>query len=390
MKTPKKVADHLETIFLFPLFGGITTTFGVLAGYLGAHYDKEIVKDIAPAFWPGWQYASGPSFFWLFTILFGVSFSGTFWAQARNTGRVTDKMQSVADSIHTKTDLLRTSSDELDFLVRQLHTLPPIGFLESYRQAILESASSYFFAVDKGLSEKEGLAMSIRVQLMLIMRLAMAFHSDGQSAIYGCNIMLFVPSDTLNNKREAESIQKILKFIDRGVSVERLDGVLALIPILSVSSGSDKGPDTNLRPFALPIPKLTENERNNPYKNGVLPGAPDAFVSGIDAVIETKDDWLEKTSSIWFSMGVQREMQTFFDQSKTWIQSFVSIPLYIDEASEDQPFAVLNIHRNLPNNSAAEKMELFSPMLVPIERLLCRLLLTYKQAGSILNDILEN
>jgi hypothetical protein len=66
-------------------------------------------------------------------------------------------------------------------------------------------------------------------------------------------------------------------------------------------------------------------------------------------------------------------MVAFFETEKDTIQSILSFPLFApadleeDESEADAriPIGILNLHRNLPNELAAEKLELLEPLLTP-------------------------
>lgn len=368
------VKECFEKIFLWPLFGGVTAIFGVIAGYLGAHYDEEIASTFAPWFFEGRSLSIGASLFWVTLTLFGASFTGTFWAQARSSARVSTEMAEVTERIDNKTDSLTKSATELNNMILQLHTLPPKGFLETYRKVVVNSEAAYEEARSQIL-DFEQLALIIRTQLLWILRLVQAFDADGEKAKYGLSIMLY-----RENKPflpcELESLTKRLRFYEEGLSVGKLAGVLDMVCEFSVSSSnSNANRDPNLTPFALPIPELNEEERNARSKNGVLPGAPDAFISGAESVIETPNDWIDQANTNQFSEPLRQQLTDFFTEASSWMKSFVSIPLFEPDCPESStPIAILNIHRNLPNKLAAEKYELLSPLLVPVTLTIGRLI----------------
>lgn len=374
--------DVAERIFLWPLLGGVTSIAGVLAGYLGSLYVDEVKQALIPWFLPNGSFAAGASLFWLSTVIFGMCFTGTFWAQSRSSRRATDGLYAATNAVAFKTDSLATKADTLDQLIRQLHTLPPQGFLEIYREAV-GLADEAFYSVWGSHPTREELAIALRTQLVCVLRLATNFDEDGDKAKYGCNLMLFKPIDGLH-EQELRKIQERLKFAEKGVSVKNLAGVLDLMPELSISSASGADPDPTLVPFALPIPQLTVTEKSDRSKNGVLPGAPDAFVAEEEVVIESFEDLLNRTPNEYFTSSVRAELRMFFEQKAGSVQSFVSVPLYSRTTSRADPIGVLNIHRNLPNKLAAEKFELFSPLLVPILLSIGRLLWTYHELSIIL------
>lgn len=371
-----KVRDIFERLFLLPFFGGITAICGVFAGYLGSHFDKEVWVAYWPWFWPDTVFSPEASSVWAAAWTFGACFTGTFWGQARSSKRATDGLHDASRLVASKTDSLTAKTDALDGLVRQLHTLPPRGFLVKYRDAI-RLANETFFSVQAPDATTDEIAAAIRTQLICVLKLASAYDVDGEKATYGCNLMVFRDAKSLRND-EASAIDSRMRFVDSGVTVTKLAGALDLLLPLSVSTSSQDRPDPALNAFALPVPAVSKAE------SGVLlPGAPLAFVDRTEAVIESPEDWLSRSGS--FSSKVQAELKVFFDERSNVLQSFASIPLYSSTTTNGEaPIGVLNIHRNLPNKLLAEKLELFAPLLVPITSLLGRLLWTYGQQSSIL------
>lgn len=382
----EKLKNALEKMFLWPPFGGITTVSGLVAGYLGAHFDKEIASSFfVPWFLDGHIFIAGPTLFWILAILFGTFFTGTFWSQARSSARLSEKMVLTTAQIDSKTDSLTERAMELNDRVRKLHTLPPVGFLENYREIITSSEAAYeTVRAGNSVSDADALALAIRTQLLMILNIVKAFDADGAKAKYGVNIMLYYESKSLNASESAALGKRIL-FIEKGVSINNLAGVLDMICELSVSSISSYEPDNSLSPFALPIPVLDEVERRARLENGVLPGAPDAFTSRSESVIETLSDWTDRASVDHYSATLRSQLLNYF-KDKNWMQSFVSVPIFEPEnhdAATNTPIAVLNIHRNLENKLAAEKYELLSPLLVPVTLPIGRLLMKYKDSLEI-------
>ncbi len=374
------VADFFERTFLLPFFGAVTTVFGIVAGYLGSHYDHEIANTFLQlAYISDRTLAVGATNFWSATFVFAVCFAGTFWAQARSSQRVMDGMRKVTDEIDRKSASLVERSQEINERVRRLHTLPPVGFLEKYREIVVRSESAFAIASTRKL-ELADIALAIRTQLKWVLNTVQKYDADGDSAKYGANLMLFRESAKLD-QAEIERLEGRLMFVERAVSLTKLHGVLDLVVELSVSSESTFEADSNLEAFALPIPKLTRAEQddtNDRFQYGVLPGAPDAFVSRRETVIETPEMWNEQAQSEHFSLFVRRQMSGLLSEKKSWIQSFFCIPLFVpDQEESSSPFAVLNVHRDLPNNLAAEKLELLSPLLVPFKLAIGRLAWSY-------------
>lgn len=381
--------DHAERLFLWPLFGGITTIWGLITGYLGSHYDNEVWSAPYPLFWPvetaeKITFSFPATLFAASALLFGVSFAATLWAQARSSRRATAELRAATENVSVKADSLKEKTEDLDGLIRQLYTLPPKGFLVSYGDAI-RMANEAFFDIEDGATE-EDIGLAIRMHLALILQLASGFDDDGEKSEYGCNVMIFVPAAGLDDDA-ARKIDARMKFVEPGVTVKRLKGALVLLRPLSVSSSALKGPDPKLTQFALPVLDLPL-DASSEQARAILPGAPLAFARRSEAAIESPDDWLERSTP--FSENIRRDLKKFFEEQKGVLQSFISIPLYGQSGAnggDEEPIGILNIHRSVPNRLLAEKLELFAPLLTPIVILLGRLLSEYSlKSATLINE----
>lgn len=382
MKIREWLAQLAESIFLWPPLGGITAIIGVLAGLLGSIYAGQIKSSLfAPLVEAG--RAFGATYFWVIVSIFGIAFTGTFWAQARSSKRATNELKSATHTIAANTDTISAKTVTLDELVRRLYTLPPAGFLEKYREAVTLSYKSALGVLASHSSIAE-LEVAIRTHLLCLLRLSASYDQNGEQLRYGCNVMLFRSSATMSSS-DCARIKERLILIEKAVAVENLEGVLELIPELSVCSTSGYEPDAEVRAIALPVQRLRQEEKDDRKNNGVLPGGPEAFVYEEEAVIESLDELLSKADGDGFTRKVREELTTYLRENSINIQSFTSIPLYDTEHAGDAPIGILNIHRNRENHQAADKFELLSPLLVPITLTLGRLVWTYRQAVAILS-----
>ncbi len=355
------IEDRIEDICLHPLFIVVTTIMGVLAGILGG---KDGV--FTPCF-PNCEFSYEVTSFWIILAGFALCFGLTFWAQKRRS-ESTDKLLV---RIHEKSSLL-------DKQIRQLYTLPPEGFLYKYMESISNTHEIFFVLQEKNDPPIEEIIIATRTILTYIMELARGYDKDGLEANYGCNLMIFIASDDISD--DEEEIEKRLKFVDHGVSVKKLQGVLDLILPLSVSSSNTKDLDSNLNALALPVPSFSREKNSN--NKILLPGAPLAFVERTVTAVESPEDWNSRANP--FSSKVRDELKSFFMEQGEYIQSFISIPLY-DEPNftkSREPIGILNIHRNTPNNLLAEKLQLFYPLLVPYNILVGKLLKFYKEKSA--------
>lgn len=403
-----KAVDVAERFFLWPLLGGVTAVLGVIAGFLGSLNEEAVLQARYPWFWDaGIQYkmvvSSEATYFWISVALFGISLTGTFWAQARSMRKENAKLQSASSEVSIKADALQQqtslvlikaaalaettgevsskadalakNTEVLGGLIKQMHTLPPKKFLGDYSDTI-RLAHETFVDAQGSETTSEELEVAIRSLLSLIVKLARGFDEDGQESAYGCNVMVYLPTISISAK-EAQDVTKRLMFVDPGVTLEGLKGVLDWVPPLSVTSGSGD-PDPTFSPFALPVLNLPRDYKPDGQDESVLPGAPLAFLRGVEIAIESPADWTGKSGHL--SKKVQTELNSFFKSHDGALQSFVAIPLYADArgAGGPDPVGVLNIHRNRPNKLLAEKMELFAPLLTPITILLGRLVCDYE------------
>jgi hypothetical protein len=353
---------------------------GVGAGYLGSHYDKEIARVWSWGM-SGFQGTTpeelfGPSIFALVVLIFCLLFAFMGWAQQKGSGRfnqaMTDsadllkqntddlkcgaeRMTSVNEAIEKKTVELRDRAILIENRIQHLYTLPPQGFLEKYAKAVYGIVDSLLATRINARLPKDNGLQAIRLQLSYVMQLAISFDSDAKDAMYGCNVLVFRDSANLSDA-ERETLQSRLRFIERGVDVRQLHGVLEAVADYSVSSADLVAPDAKLPSLCLPIPKLKKEEKDEDTIPGLLPGAPDAFIRKKITIIEDPSDWKRKMETNAFSAFVKKDMLDFAKNEMQFISSFISIPLY-------PPPEIVNIHRNAPNLLLAEKLELFSPLI---------------------------
>ena len=383
-------------LLLNPWFAGCTTSFGVLAGYLGAHYDKEVTEAHAFVLWPGTTFSFGATAFWLATFLFGVCFAGTLREQAKvaertsgalaaSTGRIETQTGAIADAstdlgrhvgdiegrtqalvgvagqIDQKTAALQAQTANLERLVQRLHTLPPLGFLREYANSgrlLVELTANA--GPDASVAELDEL---VRIQLVCILKIVAVFDDGGADARYGCNVMRFLDSATLQ-PADLPALQARLRFAEAGVQLSGLAGVLDVQQALSVSSDSDGRPDPQLVAMALPVPLLAPGVE--PDDGPVLPGAPETFLSGEASVFEATSDLARLSQDGRFSRFVIDQLRAFFDAPRSAIRSFACFPVHAPGTSPGRPIAVLNIHRDRENPSAAERIALLNPLLTPL------------------------
>ncbi|WP_176060928.1 hypothetical protein [Paraburkholderia sp. BCC1876] len=393
--SPEKTSERkffafAEKILLYPIVPAFSTSSGVIAGYLGAHFDGQIVTSFRPLGLHGWHPAWGATLFWLATVLFSLTFGGTFWAQARSGDRHNKRLEDASVAIHQGTQTLQNQSDEISARVKQLFTLPPLGFLELYEASVRELFDAYteWDSVDSpGRLEEKNLEVVARTLIFMMMQLAIAFDADSSRATYSANVMVFWPKNFLIGDLAAHT-QRRLRMAGEATSVGLLFGVLDCVKELSVNSQDNDNSasvDSSLIDLCLPIPEAAVSNSNdaNSAKALILPGAPVAFVSKTVAAVEKQSDLLEHMKDRGFGRDVMEAMAAYIKESKQ-TRSFISIPIFPSSLesvpvgySEEQPFAIVNINRNLENQRSAERMALFQPLLEPYRQLFSRVLWAY-------------
>lgn len=355
------VAGVLEAIFGFPFFGGVTSALGVLAGFLGSVYEKHI-EDAGYHLWQSRQ----SSEFWLSVIAFGVCFSGTMWAQSRDTRRGRREMMS--------------ETDRLKAMVSRLHSLPPAGYLATFETSLRTAGSASVVAlrvdVDKTQTEQ-----AIRIVLAAIMALARQFHQQ-PDARYSVNVMLFRTVPANISADDLAAIESRMMFWDKTANLARFRGYLDLLVALSVSSDDEDKADEKLLPLALPVPHTTTSDSRTLERSSVLPGAPWTFVTGDASGFASIDEVAARAEKGDFAPSLVEAVREHFKAAKGRGNSgMVSLPLpaySIDPARREEQIGVLNIHRNMDGFMGEGQLELFAPLAAPFCALLSRLIAVYE------------
>lgn len=219
----------------------------------------------------------------------------------------------------------------------------------------------------------------MRVLLNYMLTLASRFDNDGDRCRYGANLMVFRAS-TLMDDSERRAIHDRLHFCEDGVDVSRLAGVLDLVADLSVASDSAVNPDPTLKPIALPI-----------SANGAdpLPGAPQAFLTGRSILFEAESDLAVVDGKRVFSKYVMDQMHKFFSTRAGVVESFMCFPVYAPRQPGGPPIAVLNLHRNLRNTLAGEKLPLLDALFAPLCMALGAVVDSLERGGTTLGTLNE-
>lgn len=421
-----RFGNVLEAAFLWPFFGAITTISGVLAGYLGATWEDPIgrssfyvaaqaekwfeawnwtllaswMNELKETFKPGSEIELQAYVFLVFVGIFGACFAGTLWAQSRSAARATQELKSATAGVGEKTELLGTqasgilrhtadlqeSASKISEMVRQLHTLPPRGFLALYAELVPDLLDPWFRPSDYTRASGEDFDHLVEGHLAIVLRLARGFDVDGHGVRYACNVMLF-KSGKEDSGNEAAALQHRLKFIEPGVTVAGLRGVLDVEAKLSAATTANDDiqvPDGLLEHIALPIPDFGKNAAADAQMpENTLPGAPETFFLKKSRYFRGMADVEEFARMDRFSLTVRKEWADFFRKNRKVIASFMSFPIFEPGAGLSQaPMAVLNIHRSVESLQAAEKLELLEPLMQPILAALAALVVVYKKRAS--------
>ena len=284
------------------------------------------------------------------------------------------RAKSSADLEREARENLIGQTEKIQSLVK---TMPPknfmTGFADKYREA---------HRLTRELSENGRLikiderTFGIVSILKSIVRLTKKFDDNlPEDTRVAANIMLY--NDSYKKKGEEErhkEYQEIVRFIDDGVDVKNLRGVLVLLSKLSISSDNfDREYDEELKgvSMALPVPNNEKDSLSDNYK--VLPGAPWAFCreycrfSDISELIK----WMDEEGD--FTESVKSKVRDYFEsEDGKHIRSFLSMPI---KTTNGESVAVLNIHANKKGLLAEESKsilyyETMKPFLLKIEQIM--------------------
>jgi hypothetical protein len=344
-----KIGNFFKELALLPFVNAALTIAGVLAGYLGSHYDKRISDSMMSlVFVPGTSFDLAVTMFWLVLLVFFACLTGTAWAQKQSEDAL---------------------NGEFKESLRALFTMPAKGFLQRYQNISLTS-TNFIWSLPSTLPPAQ-LEQAIRIQLVSICNVVKEYDGPGSTATYGCNVMLFVPVGSGFFAANQAPLQARLKCIEAGVAITNLAGVLDLQLKLSISSSSSSAPDPTLTPLALPIPHATLNSAGQTQYDQVVPGAPYAFASERELVFANQQQLIDEVATNrGFSTTVLRELEALLGPQSAHVQSLICIPLFAapqtGATSPPQPIGVLNIHKSETDAHAASKFEYLSPLLTPL------------------------
>lgn len=228
--------------------------------------------------------------------------------------------------------VFRKAYDSLDNLIR---TLPSEKFLTNFGSLSKQALFPFIRHVNKGNAalQQNDLEESIRSLLAILLTLLEDFerssHHDSRLK-YGANIMIFEPAAEMSAVY-IKDLEHKTAFMDEVTDIQKLEGVLRLIPALSTSSETKQQakPDAKAKEFYLPVPDKTNVKTDN-GKYNVLPGGPYAYATDARfsrfSDVGTMPEWMEKYGN--FKESIRTSMEVHFKKKENeHICSFISIPL---------------------------------------------------------------
>lgn len=348
----RRLIERNLGLFLNPLYPTVVAILLLITGGMGSIWSPEIRSAFPFAASPTGPLSPLACVFWASAFVSGILY---FLHQFAN-GLLQERVQ--------KKLLDRTK--ELEEVLR---SMPPVNFLEDFAE-LTSNADTIIEVCTREDTDADTIHRGVRQILGSVSTLAQAFDGDHRDCLYSANIMLYEPVDGLESGN-MEQLQSSLIFADDAVAIERLAGVLRLMPALSTTSAdATAGPDLSLNELTLPVPNsITVDGRFI-----VLPGAPLAVATGQpDLCIDTKDlhVWCEQHGD--FTAAVRNRIRHHFTEGQGRnVRSFISIPLFgrMDDGGPDTAsgaIAVLNIHSDRVGmlKSSGTRGGQFVPILRP-------------------------
>jgi hypothetical protein len=367
-----RVAQMIEPLRRYavqPWFSATTAVIGALAGFFAAIYSDEIKHAFPVPPGHGWPWYPGPFVWeaalgWTLLALFGFLFGFNSWALTKNTD-----------------DQLR----RLEFLFQTLMPEELVAGFQKQLQLCYPAAAKGTTPAATPTEARDGI-LAVLTSLAYMMQLVLS-ERNSRDGEYCANIMIYRKFDGIAPKVKEDLIRRA-KFSDTSNGDGRTwSGVLELEPTLAVFlKGNDVGPQSERLPrFVLEIP-LPENRKDH-GKSAVLPGAPEAFcLKEYTCVPDTYDMGDECRENRAFRPGVADEMDTYFRATGNDVRGFISIPVFrpgiLGESPEDEPIAVVNLHRDAPIPVQPTGFDLFISFTTTHMFLLSELLESYLKSTA--------
>ncbi|MGU3628013.1 hypothetical protein [Comamonas sp. C24C] len=316
----------------------VTALCPVAAGALASFYPAEIKESTSLFFFSEKIFSPVATFFWLAIILTGLSLGLAQWSQAMAAGA-------------------------LRSMIRRLQTLPPSGFLESYRDTYRESARQAFLTMIYPEASKDQIDQSIRNILGAIAEIARDF-DEQESAIYGANLMVWREN---GSAFEEDCPLHVVPFVPNDSSVL---GYLELVQSLSTATNLGNKIDAKISPVVFPVPVDTEKyyDSKNHARDPVIPGAAKSFVANSFELFESIESyvkWLDDHSAKGLDY-INPLKKYFVEGLGNHVKSFGSRPIVSTlPGSEQSVIAIINIHSNQENILQDSGQTLFAPLIEP-------------------------
>lgn len=300
-----------------PHFATVQTLLAIVAGLFGSLYTSEIRSA--------------------FAVLHGQHtvewHAGLFWFSAALTAAMFFIRQRAVDSDR------RNEQTELADLLR---TLPPSDFLSAFHEVFKDCSAVLAQVWRTDDTNQASLCSAIQTVLGGIADLARSFDGRPVGVTYCSNLMFYRPTASIPVGERA-AVEERLRFVEPGIVLDALAGVLDLDVELSASLYDTLSrPDPKISPLALPVPE--QHRSDDGRRSRVLPGAPRAFC---ERVLDGYSD--SRTLGQWcrdekeFSETVAQQIEGhFLGVTGSAVRSFVSLPVYLVDKVD--PVAVLNIH----------------------------------------------
>lgn len=347
-----EVKGAFEALGTNPFLWVVCAMGPVGAGVI-ASIHPDAVRNSVPLFMGG-KFTWMGSIFWALVIVSSVCFALGQWSQSR--GRAKTRR-----------------------MVARLGTLPPGGFLASYREMYNVAADQAILVLLNPESTFSQNETAIRNVLGAIAEIAKDF-DEADGAVYGANVMLF---REINEPFESNAPEHLTTYVPCSPDV---DGYLELISSLSTTtSHKSKGysADKDVRPLVIPVPKAKGKIRDKTghSRDPVLPGAAQAYARGEMVVFSSIDSyvsWIDANSAQ--DLATNGKLKSYFETGAgKEIRSFCAQPImYADNTGARRPFAVLNVHSDDEHLLENSGPSLFSPLIEPFCVLVATLLIQRK------------
>jgi hypothetical protein len=346
-----------------PITGAIVTILILLAGLVGSIYTQEARASLSL-----WLPSLGTYGFPV-VILGCAALALLFFLRER-----------ALDVLRAHSQFrLETATETLESIVR---TQPPVEFQTSlgvyFEKALVACQQA------QGSEEIKG---SIALIVEGLAELARIFDHGPANGKYAANVMVFYAPD------EGEEWFKHVSFLEDGVGLQNLRGLLALCTEFSAQKAGDApcaSPDPTMRPFALPVPKNPGGAKDNQGHGWrMLPGAPRVYLHKCtEHFCPTTElsKWCAEHGD--FNQYVISQVNGYF-QGTELIRGFCSMPLFVpspklQQHSERDVIAVLNVHwseaRLLEKHHSAKS---FAEAIFPLRALLAgQLSKLFAQSGK--------